>query len=46
MKMLKFLIIAIVLISGLSGCLVVHDRPGYYHRPYYHQHYYGHGYWR
>ncbi|MGN7820886.1 hypothetical protein HGH92_21870 [Chitinophaga varians] len=44
MKTLKFIVIALVLVGGLSSCLVVHDRPGYYHRPYYHHHYYGH-YW-
>ncbi|MBC9934175.1 hypothetical protein [Chitinophaga qingshengii] len=45
MKMLKFLVIALVLMAGLSSCLVVRDRPGYYSRPYYHHHHhYGHWY--
>ncbi|WP_255372984.1 hypothetical protein [Chitinophaga sp. YR573] len=38
MKKLKYLILTAVLISGLSSCLVVRDRPGYYHRPHYHGH--------
>ncbi|WP_262487489.1 hypothetical protein [Chitinophaga arvensicola] len=44
MKTLKYLIITVILVSGLSSCLVVRDRPGYY-RPHYHHHY-GHGYYR
>ncbi|WP_276611817.1 hypothetical protein [Chitinophaga oryziterrae] len=40
MKKLKYLILTAVLISGLSSCLVVRDRPGYYHHPHY---YHGHG---
>ncbi|MBS0031848.1 hypothetical protein ACTJJ0_32950 [Chitinophaga sp. 22321] len=42
MKTLKYLIIAVLLVSGLSSCLVVRDRPGYYHpRPHYHHHWHG-----
>ncbi|HEY9258797.1 hypothetical protein [Chitinophaga sp.] len=44
MKTFKYIIIAAVLVSGLSSCLVVRDRPGYYHSPHYHHHY--HGYYR
>jgi hypothetical protein len=47
MKLFKYLIITAILASGLSSCLVVHDRPGYYHpRPHYYHHYHGHGYYR
>ncbi|WP_170117426.1 hypothetical protein [Chitinophaga ginsengisoli] len=46
MKAFKYFAITAILISGLSSCLVVRDRPGYYHsRPHYH-HYHGHGYYR
>ncbi|WP_221887947.1 hypothetical protein [Chitinophaga polysaccharea] len=46
MKTLKYLIVVIVLISGLSSCLVVRDRPGYYHpRPYHHHHWHGGYHW-
>ncbi|WP_255373425.1 hypothetical protein [Chitinophaga sp. CF118] len=43
MKTLKYLVITALLISGLSSCLVVRDRPGYYHP---HRYYHGHGYYR
>ncbi|MEZ2444815.1 hypothetical protein AB6805_23980 [Chitinophaga sp. RCC_12] len=43
MRTLKYLIVTILLIAGLSSCLVVRDRPGYYPR---HHHHYYHGYYR
>ncbi|WP_158267080.1 hypothetical protein [Chitinophaga niastensis] len=45
MKTLKYFIIAAILISGLSSCLVVRDRPGYC-RPHHHHYYHEHGYYR
>ncbi|WP_291927882.1 hypothetical protein [Chitinophaga sp.] len=44
MRAFKYFIVSVVLIAGLSSCLVVRDRTGYY-RPYHHHHYY-HGYYR
>ncbi|HEU4552851.1 MAG TPA: hypothetical protein VFS25_08455 [Chitinophaga sp.] len=47
MKKLKYLIIALVLVSGFTSCMVAYDRPGYYHHPHPRpHHYHHHGYYR
>ncbi|WP_187294692.1 hypothetical protein [Chitinophaga pinensis] len=45
MKAFKYLAVAVLLVSGLSSCLVVRDRPGYYHSRPPHHHHHG-GYYR